>query len=318
MLFIESNSFNPYFNIASEEFLLKNFNDDIIYIYLNSPSVIIGKHQNAFAEVDYLYLKKNNIDLVRRISGGGAVFHDEGNINFCIIKKIKDGHKTNDFNIYISAIINFLNNLGIEVNTDKRNNIFIKGKKISGNAEHVIKNKILHHGTLLYSSNLIQLKNSLFNKNKYFDKAIKSVKSDICNISDYLNHKININYFLKLFNDYLKKSFDTIDYQFSENDLLSIQNMINEKYSGWEWNFGFSPPYSFKNNFLLNDIPIEIEFFVEKGFIKNINIYPEQFINIKKNLLGLRHNYVEIIEALKKSDCFMSDSELENFISNLF
>lgn len=148
---------DPYFNIATEEYLLKNFSDNFLFIYRNETSVIVGKHQNVFAEVNLMDVWKQNIPIVRRITGGGTVYHDLGNMNFSFVETGEKG-KLIDFKKYLTPVIGFLKTIGIDAVIGEKNELKVGGAKVSGNAEHVYRNRLVHHGTLLFDANLNKLK----------------------------------------------------------------------------------------------------------------------------------------------------------------
>ena len=192
MLLINNSSTDPYFNIALEEYLLKHTSEDIFMLYTDSPSVIVGKHQNTLAEVNIRYAIEHNIHVVRRISGGGTVYHDPGNLNFCFIVNGKEGHLV-DFKKFTNPIIEVFNKLGLQVNLEGKNDLRIDGLKISGNAEHVFKNRVLHHGTLLVSTDLQHLSFILkVEVGKYTDNAVKSIRSKVSNINSFLKIPITV------------------------------------------------------------------------------------------------------------------------------
>jgi len=153
-------SSEPYLYLATEEYLLKNTGEEFCILAVNSPSVIIGKHQSPHREVNTEYVEKHNIPLIRRISGGGTVFHDEGNLNFSFIRNCEPGHQV-DFRLHTKPVIDFLSSLGIDAKFEGKNDLKVNGLKISGNAEHVHRNRVLHHGTLLFSSDMEMLRSSL-------------------------------------------------------------------------------------------------------------------------------------------------------------
>ena len=183
MLCIKNDNTNPYFNLAAEEYVLRNFKENCFMLWRNRPSIIVGKHQNTLAEINVDYVKEKNIDVVRRLSGGGAVFHDLGNLNFTFIKNAEKEEALVDFKKYVEPVLEVLQHLGVNAKFEGRNDIMIDGKKISGNAEHVFKKRVLHHGTLLFSSQMADLSNALkVNPLKYQDKGGKSVRSRVTNL----------------------------------------------------------------------------------------------------------------------------------------
>src|SRR5699024_1426271 len=153
MLCIYHESTDPYFNVATDEYILKYLQEDCFMLWRNDNAIIIGQYQNALAEINYDYVKAHDIKVVRRLSGGGAVYHDLGNLNFSFTKSGKDSNLS-DFEKFTRPIVEVLQSFGVNAQFEGKNDITIDGKKISGNAAHIYKNKILHHGTLLFSSEM--------------------------------------------------------------------------------------------------------------------------------------------------------------------
>ncbi|MBN2814917.1 MAG: lipoate--protein ligase family protein, partial [Bacteroidales bacterium] len=183
MLFLTSEITDPYYNLATEEYLLRQLHDDVFMLWISRPVIVVGKHQNALAEINYRFVSDNHIDVARRLTGGGAVFHDEGNVNFAFIRAGEPGRLV-DFNAFIEPVTAFLQTLGVEALRGPKNEILVNGLKISGNAEHVYKNRVLHHGTLLYQSNLDRLRQSLKpSGGRYIDKAVQSNRSSVTNLT---------------------------------------------------------------------------------------------------------------------------------------
>lgn len=322
MLIINSNTYNPFFNIASEEYLFKEFNQNIFMVYQNSPSVIIGKNQNTYAEINYQYIKKNNIYVIRRLSGGGTVYHDLGNLNFIFITNGEKG-KLVDFKKYIIPIQEIIKKFGIDVELGERNNLFIKGGKISGNAEHIFKNRVLHHGTLLFNTdldNLIQVLKT--DKEKFTDKAVKSAKSEVTNICNYISKSIKIEDFKKIIlkSIYEKHPCD-IFYTFSNKDKKAINKLIIDKYQTWEWNFGYSPKFSYQIKIPHKNKFLNAEIHVEKGIIENINFEKSEInkdlLNIMHLLKGVQFREEKIIEKMKQTGLF-KNNDIKIFINKLF
>lgn len=300
-------STNPYFNIAAEEYFIKNTYEDIFMLWINEPSIIIGKHQHAYSEINYSFVKENKIPVIRRISGGGAVYHDLGNINFSFIQHIENNNKVN-FNRFTSIIINMLQDNGIYASIGKRNSIFIGDKKISGHAEHLFKDKILHHGTLLFDTNLEILEKSLNPKRKYSTKALESVRSEVCNILPYLEKKISITNFVIIIKNWFLNHFDgSTEYMITDNDILQIEQLVENKYQQWDWNYGYSPSYSF-------DIQIfrhQIKIIVKNGCFSDFQTEDPRIKHFMEQLLGKAHKEEIVKEVAEKNKSFLFQNNIE-------
>jgi lipoate-protein ligase A len=239
MLCIKNPYTDPYFNLAAEEYLLKNFKEDIIMVWQNEPSIILGKHQNVRAEVNLDFVKEKQIKVVRRYSGGGAVYHDLGNVNLTFI----ENNSTLDFDKFTNLTISILASLGISAQADARRALNIDGLKISGSAQSVHKNRVLYHATLLYSSDLTILNESLDSKFQAPDDKpsrfyVKSVKSVVTNISEHLSTEISIENFKQSILDYfLENKEDNKLYSFDKEDLAAIELLKEKKYATAVWNY---------------------------------------------------------------------------------
>ena len=296
---------DPYLNIAAEEYYVKHSTEDICMIWINDRSVIIGKHQNAFGEINYPFLKENNIPVIRRISGGGAVYHDTGNINFSFITKTGKINQV-DFSRFTSVIVKFMQSLGLEVTTSKRNSLFIGNQKFSGHAEHVFHNKVLHHGTILFTTDLFTLQKAITPLREYQSKAMPSVRSDVGNIAPLLPYNIDIHQFINLFIDWLLLFYEGSGlYEAAPNEHEAIRNLAETKYKTWEWNFGYSPAYSFTINLQLYTKIIPLVLKVENGKFVQSDL-PADFENepltmLLNNLKGIFHKEVEIDNFVQKN-----------------
>jgi len=318
MLCIVSPYTNPYFNLASEEYLLKCFQEDILLLYRNSPSIVVGKHQNTLAEINLPFVLENDILVARRISGGGSVFHDLGNLNFAFFTSGREGELV-DYKRATLPIIEALKGMGLEVSLGKRNELLLKKLKISGTASHVFKKRVLHHGTLLFSSEMESLSAALKTaKDRFTDRAVKSVPSRVTNIRDHLMEQMDVEVFQQRVLDHmLQTDKDARTYAFSKVDLTKIRALRDSKFSTWEWNFGYSPKYQFCQSISFVSGKLDLHMNVEKGIIKELKIVgtfdsQKDVVLLEKMLLGCIHDPETIRNKL--SDVRVSDyiSGLEN------
>jgi lipoate-protein ligase A len=276
--YIETNWDIPYYNFALEDYLLNEAEeDDYVFFYIHKPSIIVGKYQNTIEEVNKDFIDDNNIIVARRLSGGGAVYHDHGNLNFSFVHKASK-KDVNDFKKFTKPVVDALKDLGLNAHLSGRNDILIDDKKISGNAQYFTNNRLLHHGTLLYDSEMSNLVKSLKVRDlKIKSKGIKSVKSRVANIADFLNDTLPI----EDFRDYLLKSFykskDIEKYELDEKALTYIENKVKEQFSTWDWNWGKSPDYEIQKieKFPFGILDTRID--VKDGKISKCKIYGDYF-----------------------------------------
>ncbi len=273
-------------------------------LWQNDNAIIVGKHQNTLAEINVAYVKQKGMKVVRRMSGGGAVYHDMGNLNFSFTHT---GENTEvvDFKKYTLPIIEVLQQLGVDARFEGRNDLMIDGKKFSGNAEHVFKNKVLHHGTLLFASEMKDLSGALkINRLKYKDRAVKSIPKRVTNISEHLKEPLSLPAFRQLIMQHvLNTNPEAKMYEFTEDDLQKIQQIRDEKYATWEWNFGNSPKYDLQQGIRTTGGTLEMNLNVEKGVIKAVKIYGDFFNSrpveeIETALTGVKHEEQAVRQAL--------------------
>lgn len=235
-----SESFSPSYNLATEEFLLKHTSKDYFMLFRNRPSVIIGKHQDAFAEINDVFLKDNGIEVYRRISGGGAVYNDFGNLNYSFITNGKNGCLV-DFPRYIGIVLKVLHNLGIKAYMDKRNAIFTGNFKISGTACHVWRNRTIHHGTILFDTDIDKLNNSLkAGFVGYNAGVVASIRSVVSNVKYMLDDEIDLDEFIFRFVGWMKRYLQFNGYyRLTEDDDTGIKALVQQKYSQKYWNYNY-------------------------------------------------------------------------------
>ena len=327
MLIIRRHSTDPYFNLATEEYVLKEIKDDSFMLWRNAPSIIVGKHQNTLAEINLDYIRKNDIKVVRRLSGGGAVFHDLGNLNFTFTMQ-GEGNNLIDFRKYTEPILEVLVKLGIDARFEGRNDLTIEGKKFSGNAMHIWKNKVLSHGTLLFSSHMPDLSKALnADPLKFKDKAIKSVRSRVTNISEHLKTPMDVMEFSTLIENHIMEKYpEAILYELSEEDHARIGKMVQSKYGTWEWNFGYSPQYNFRKVLRThNSGTLEFNIDVADGIIRDIRIFgdyfnmcePEEIENALRNVQHAEGKIRDVLTPYKISDYF-NNLTVDEFVEGMF
>lgn len=326
MLCIYHQSTDPYFNIATDEYILKHIEEDCFMLWRNDNAIIVGKHQNALAEINYEYVKQNNIHVVRRLSGGGAVYHDLGNLNFSFTKQGKTSEMV-DFKLYTQPIIEVLQSLGVDAKFEGRNDITIDGMKISGNAEHLYKHKLLHHGTLLFSSQMKNVSEALkIHPLKYQDKAVKSVPKRVTNISQHLKIPITLEEFTqKIMNHIVSTTPNATLYEFTKDDLKKIEVIKQERYVKEDWNFGLVANYNFNKSIKTIGGIVEMHLIVEKGIIKEAKIYGD-FFNLKdiseieNALQNIKHDEIAIRKVFENfviEEYFMNIT-LDEIINAMF
>ena len=305
MKIIYSQTFNAYHNIACEEYLLDNFEDDIFYLYQNSPSIIVGRKQNTLAEINFDYIREKQIPVVRRLSGGGAVYHDVGNLNFCfIIRNVSKAE--NGFERYTLPILEVLQSLGVEAKLEGRNDLTIEGKKFSGNAKYFKENDLLQHGTILYMSKLNEISKVLnVNPAKYKDKAVKSVQSRVTNISSHMPKPMNLSDFTNLIIAHIKTLYpEATDYMLTDKDNIAINRLVDKKYKTWEWNHGKTPAYNYSKSLQTKGGNLEVAMFVKNGVIEQLKFYGDFFSfkdidTYEMEFIGVPHEYEKLKDKLE-------------------
>ncbi|MEH7225758.1 lipoate--protein ligase [Bacillus sp. JJ1566] len=329
MLFIDNKGINdPQINLAIEEYALKNLdiNETYLLFYINGPSIIIGKNQNTIEEINTQYVEDNGIKVVRRLSGGGAVYHDLGNLNFSFITK-DDGESFHNYKKFTEPVIEALKKLGVNAQLSGRNDIEVEGRKISGNAQFSTRGRMFSHGTLMFDSEIDHVVSALkVKKDKIESKGIKSVRSRVANISEFLTEKITIEEFREMLLRYIFNTEGQVpEYKLTEKDWEKIHEISKERYQNWDWNYGKSPKFNYQHThrFPVGSIDVRLE--VQKGTIENCKIYGDFFgvgdvEEIETRLNGTKYEKAELEKALEGIDIqhYFGKITKEDFINLIY
>jgi lipoate---protein ligase len=311
MLFVDNEqNTDPSVNLAIEEHLLRNFDtsEDILLFYINEPSIIIGRHQNTLEEINLDYVESHGIHVVRRLSGGGAVYHDLGNLNFSFITE-NARENVHNFRKFTEPVIRALQNMGVPAELSGRNDILVNERKISGNAQYITSKRMVSHGTLLFNTDLSHVGEALNVKaSKITSKGIKSVRSRVANISEFLNEPMETTEFrARLLRDLFNGTAEIPQYHLQPADWDSIHKLVSERYRNWDWNFGNSPDFNVRKTerFPFGEIDARID--VQQGLIKSIRFYGDYFSEgdvseLENHLIGCRYATVDLAVALQKID----------------
>ncbi len=315
MYCINLDSDSPYFNLAVEEILLKKSREEFLITYINKPSVIIGKHQVLPREANVKYLTMNHIPVVRRISGGGTVFHDEGNLNFTFIRNAEEG-KQIDFRKNTQTAINFLLSQEVDARFEGKNDLRVGGLKISGNAEHVHRNRVLHHGTLLFSTSLDILRNCLRkDPTCYSSRGVESIRSSVTNLKELLKNFRDISEFrsglVKFFMDNIPGAED---YALSQNEINDAELLAESRYTTWEWNWAYGPEYQFNSSFAIQNEPVTCRLFVKEGIIRECDIEGSfKIADAGRYLPGCRHLPDDMIKIFEGEGIYLENEDIFKF-----
>ncbi|MGP4106614.1 lipoate--protein ligase [Virgibacillus sp. L01] len=331
MKFIDNKGItDPTINLALEEYVLQNFGEQDTYLlfYINNPSIIIGRNQNSIEEINTNYVDENGIKVVRRLSGGGAVYHDEGNLNFSFITK-DDGESFQNFAKFTQPMVEALNKLGVPAELQGRNDLAADGRKISGNAMFSTKGRMFSHGTLMFNSEIENVVSALNVKmEKIQSKGIKSIRSRVANISEFLEEEITMDEFKEMILRYVFDVEDVKDvprYELTEQDWENVHKISEERYQKWDWNYGKSPKFNIQESHKFDAGLVDVRLDVKNGTIENCKIYGDFFglgevRDIEDELVGVRHEREAIEEALKDVDVphYLGKISKEDFINLLY
>ncbi len=308
MYFIDNKGItDPRINLAIEEYALKTMDvdkDSFFLFYINEPAIIIGKNQNTIEEINTDFVDINGIHVIRRLSGGGAVYHDLGNLNFSFLTK-DDGDSFRNFKKFTQPIVDALKDMGVDAELSGRNDILAEGRKISGNAQFTTKGRMFSHGTLMFDTEIDAVVSALkVRKDKIESKGIKSIRSRVANITEFLEQKTTIEEFrLTLLHSIFGSEENVKEMVLTEEDWTNIKELSKERYGNWDWNYGKSPAFNMSHSERFPTGGIDVRLQVKNGLIEDAHIYGDFFgvgdvADIESRLIGVSYDKAAISEAI--------------------
>jgi lipoate-protein ligase A len=296
MKYIENSSNDPRFNLALEEVLFHEVDsedDGYFLLWRNEPSIIIGRFQNTLEEINAEAVRTLGVNVVRRMSGGGAVYHDLGNLNFTFILQSEDPRRL-DFRRMTEPIVLALRGFGVNAGFNSRNDLVIEDRKFSGNAQYMRKGRFLHHGTILFDSDLEVLGKVLQTEpGKYQSKGVKSIKSRVTNVRPWLPKNVTLEDFWQAILETMKTWRPGFRIVEADPDAFEkAEKLAEEKYGTWEWNYGRSPEFDVRRNKRFDFGKVDVRLNVQKGIVTDCRIYGDFFGNgdirtLQENLKGV-------------------------------
>ena len=318
---------DPAYNLAVEQYVFDRLPRDRMYFMLwqNDNAIIIGKHQNTLAQINEPYVREHGIHVVRRLSGGGAVYHDLGNLNFTFIADAADQESLN-FKLFCQPIVRALRAIGVTAEINGRNDITIDGRKFSGNSQYVKNGRVMHHGTILFDSNLDMVNHALqVDPEKIKSKGIQSVRSRVTNVSEYLDRDISLAQFRKLLLENMLRENPGEEYVLTEADLAAIEQLRQERYGTWQWNYGYSPQCTLSKKARVEGCgTVEAYLTVTHGVIEKVEFRgdffsskePEQLSGLLIGCRPEREAYEKALEQVNPADYFVGITK-ERFLAML-
>lgn len=307
MIYIETGSKDVYFNFGLEYYFtaVKPMNETVFLFWRTDPTLMVGKYQNTLEEINQKYVDEHKIQVVRRMSGGGTIYTDPGGWQFTFIEY---GDNTGiHFHEYIAPVIDALRSLDIPAEFNGRNDLVIEGKKFSGNAQYKLSGNTVHHGSILFDTDIEQMvKSTTVDEYKIISKSIKSVRDRVTNINDHLVTPMSTEQFKEHMISYIMRGSPKI-YELTYEDKQAIEKIADEKFRSWESKYGTNPKFSITKVGRFSGGKIEFRMDVKKGVIASANVYGDFFAtdkaeNIGKALVGCRFEKSDIENTLIKNN----------------
>ncbi|GJM41230.1 MAG: lipoate--protein ligase [Ardenticatenaceae bacterium] len=309
MLFVDNQEItDPRLNLAIEEHLLRNVKTDepLLLFYINAPSVIIGRNQNSIEEIDPDFVRENEIHVVRRLSGGGAVYHDLGNLNFSFVTQGRQD--LHNFDKFTRPVVDVLQRMAVPAELHGSSDLFVDGKKISGNAQYASKGRMFSHGTILFDTSLENMLRAINpRQTKIESKAVQSIRSFVTNIREHLSEEMDVMAFRQALLTGIFGSETVPAYPLSDADWEQIREIATQRYMSWDWNYGRSPAFNIQKSEKLSVGKVDARIEVEKGRIQTIKLYgdfsgQQDVAALEMRLTGLRYDREAIQSALANTN----------------
>ncbi|MFC5701133.1 lipoate--protein ligase [Cohnella faecalis] len=330
MLFVDNgNCHDPSLNLALEEYILRNLpaEEDYLLFYINEPSIIIGKNQNTAEEVNAGYVSGQGIHVVRRLSGGGAVYHDLGNLNFSFLTR-DDGKSFHNFRKFTEPVVEALRKLGVNAELSGRNDLQVGERKISGNAQFASRGRMFSHGTLLFNSEVDAIVSALnVNPAKFASKATKSVRSRVANIAEFLSEPLTMEQFRRsLLESIFGGASDIPEYKLTDSDWEAVRKLADERYRSWEWNYGRSPAFNVRQVKRIEGAgTYDVRLNIVDGVVAEAAVYGDFFgtgevSDVTSKLVGVRYEPSAVADALSGVDLqpYFGPVDREEWLALLF